>query len=165
MIIQFHVPGIPQPKGSTRSFRHSVTGAVVTTGANPKGKAWEQRVALAAAAEMKGEPPTDVAVVVGCEFIFPRPKGHFGSGKNASRVKDSAPQHHTTKPDSDKLIRCLLDGMTSIVYQDDKQVIGYMPGIGKRYCRGSEPPGAIVTVQFEPVRTVGEWRERMGDCE
>lgn len=50
------------------------------------------------------------AVFAEVTFYFQRPQ----SNKKGT--------HKTTKPDIDKLIRSVLDGMTSIVYHDDSQV-------------------------------------------
>ena len=38
-------------------------------------------------------------------FRFVRPKSHYGTGRNAKKLKPSAPPHHTQKPDATKLLR------------------------------------------------------------
>lgn len=54
--------------------------------------------------------------VVHCDFYFKRPKSHYTkSGKLCS----SAPLRHTSKPDSDKLERTVLDALTGVAYKDD----------------------------------------------
>ena len=53
-----------------------------------------------------------------------RPKSHFGTGKNADKVKQSAPVFPATMPDIDKLMRAILDGLTDAqVWLDDGQVV------------------------------------------
>ena len=47
-----------------------------------------------------------------CEFVFPRPLGHFGTGKNSDKLKASAPTHHTKTPDADKLTRGIGDAIS-----------------------------------------------------
>ena len=71
---------------------------------------------------------------------MPRPKGHYGTGKNAGKVKASSPIFHTVKPDLDKLERGVGDGIAQICYGDDA-VIVRMTGC-KFY---SETPGVSIT--------------------
>ena len=60
---------------------------------------------------------------VNISFYMPRPKGHYGTGRNRLNLKPSAPRHHTTKPDLDNLIKFVKDCLNGIVYEDDKQVV------------------------------------------
>ncbi len=78
-------------------------------------------------------------------FFLPRPKGDYGTGRNAGQVKASAPLHPAKKPDVDKLVRAILDSLTGIVYHDDAQVI--QVAAAKRYSPDGQP-GAKVTVQY-----------------
>jgi Holliday junction resolvase RusA-like endonuclease len=56
-------------------------------------------------------------------FYLPRPKGHFGSGKNADQLKASAPTRPTGKPDRDNLDKAVCDAITAAgVWADDSQV-------------------------------------------
>lgn len=106
--MQFSVFGKPEPQGSSRAFVHN--GRAVVTSSNPHLRDWRNLIASAARDEMKGLPPLDTAVSVDAVFYLPRPKS----------VKRESP---TVKPDLDKLTRALLDGLTSIVYRDDAQVV------------------------------------------
>lgn len=84
-------------------------------------------------------------VLVDAVFYLPRPKSHYGTGRNTSRLKDSAPLVPTTKPDSDKILRSTLDALTSAqAYRDDSQVVDVQAR--KRYADG-RPPGAEITVK------------------
>ena len=56
-------------------------------------------------------------------FLFARPKGHYGSGKNADQRKPSAPRYHTQKPDIDNLVKFALDCLNGIAFDDDKQIV------------------------------------------
>ena len=62
--------------------------------------------------------PLDLTMV----FSFPRPKSHYGTGKNSNLIKGSAPLHHIQKVDIDNVIKSSLDAMNGVLYQDDKQV-------------------------------------------
>ena len=89
-------------------------------------KPWRESIRAAALAAMGDDwTPITGPVTVDLTFLLPRPKGHFGTGRNAGKLRDSAPTHHTTKPDLDKLIRAVLDALTSAgVWGDDSQVWG-----------------------------------------
>jgi Holliday junction resolvase RusA-like endonuclease len=75
-------------------------------------------------------------------FCLARPKGHFGSGRNADVVKPSAPRYPTVKPDATKLTRAVEDAMTGIVWRDDAQVVDQY--VTKVY---DEPERVVVTVR------------------
>lgn len=68
------------------------------------------RADIARNAELFGFKPVSSAVKVELDFIMARPK-------SAKRAFPSV------KPDLDKLIRAVLDGLTGVVYEDDSQVI------------------------------------------
>lgn len=63
-------------------------------------------------------------IYVKLEFVLPRPKSHFGTGKNAGILKKSAPAlYHTKKPDIDNLAKAVLDSLSDLgVWVDDSQV-------------------------------------------
>ena len=58
-----------------------------------------------------------------CEFIFPRPKSHFGTGRNAGKLKPSAPKHHIQTPDADNCLKFVKDCLNKHAYNDDCQVV------------------------------------------
>ncbi len=111
----FIVHGIPQPQGSTSAFQNKQTGKIVVTSANPKLKKWRTEVGKAAQIAMADSAmkmwPKGIPVRVTAEFYFNRPE----STKEAISFK-------TTKPDLDKLLRAILDGMEGVVYEHDAQV-------------------------------------------
>lgn len=121
--IIFFVPGIPQPGGSKKAF---VVGkrAVVVEDAK-RNKDWRASVALAASAHFAS--PLAGPLAFRMDFIFPRPAGHYGSGKNARTLRPSAPKHHTVKPDVTKLVRSTEDALKGIAWFDDSQVVDQHP--------------------------------------
>lgn len=145
------IPGIPQPAGSKRSFIVKGKGGgrdrAVTVDANKKQKSW-QLVVRECAMELcthHWEMPAFLGPVeVSVRFRFPRPKSHYGSGKNARIVKKTAPCYCSTKPDLDKLLRALNDSLTGIVWRDDSQVVCFNE-VAKIYTVG--PGEAIVRVR------------------
>ena len=56
-------------------------------------------------------------------FYMPRPKIHYGTGKNEGVLKKSAPIFHTTKPDIDNLIKFPLDILNEVAWKDDRQIV------------------------------------------
>ena len=72
------------------------------------------------------------AIVLELMFTMSRPKGDYGTGRNAGKLKPSAAEHHIKRPDLDKMTRAVQDGLTHIAWQDDSQVV--FAKIGKRYC-------------------------------
>ena len=93
------------------------------------------RSALATGASMI-HGPVRLSIV----FLFLRPKGHYG----AKGLKASAPVHHHTRPDVDKLQRSTFDALTGTLIKDDSLIVGC--AAEKRYCVGEERPGAIITL-------------------
>ena len=71
-------------------------------------------------------------------FVFPRPKSHYGSGKNASVLKPSAPRHCTNVKDLDNLEKFYADSFNFIHYEDDRQIVTSMAT--KRWARLGEQP-------------------------
>lgn len=135
-IVAVDIPNKPQPQGSMTSFgrgrmtypRHVLEHREYVTGM------------LAAA--YKGEPVTGPVVVWLVGFL-PRPKSHFGTGRNASKLKPSAPAVPATKPDLDKLARLVGDSLTNAgVLRDDAQIVTWHAH--KRYA--SVAPFTRITV-------------------
>ena len=127
--IEIWVPGEVRPAGSKRGFRNKKTGRIIITDANPKAKDWKASVAHAAC-EVVAEVLT-CPLAVRMDFIFTRPKGHYGSGKNCGALKDSAPPHPAGRPDCGKAARGTEDALTGIVWRDDSQIVTEV--LTKRY--------------------------------
>lgn len=119
--IQFTVYGKPAPMGSKKAF---VRGgrAIITDDNSEKRRNWANAVAARAAEVMHGIPVITTPVQIKAMFHFCRPRCHFGTGRNETLLKSSAPERHSQKPDLDKLIRCLGDALTGIVYRDDSLI-------------------------------------------
>lgn len=81
-------------------------------------------------------------VSVDCVFYKSRPKSHYGTGKNAGKIKKSAPALPLTTPDLDNYEKFAWDCMNKIIYLDDGQVTDSSEK--KRY---SEQPRTEITIQ------------------
>jgi len=108
----FRVYGTPIPQGSLRGFVSRGAGPtrVLLTSDNTKTEPWRQDVAaqaIKAGVSMIASGP----VGLHCVFHLPRPK---------SRPKRCT--HPDVRPDLDKLVRAILDALTSIAFRDDAQV-------------------------------------------
>ena len=79
-------------------------------------------------------------VMLSAQFYFNRPMSHFGTGRNAAKLKPSAPRVHGQSPDLAKLLRCLEDALTGVVYVDDRLLCAY-----------AEPTGRFWTLSDERV--------------
>ena len=63
-------------------------------------------------------------------------------------VKNSSPVHHLQKPDTDKLIRAILDALTGIIYKDDSQVDAIH--VTKKWADTLEPAGVFIMIETDP---------------
>jgi len=145
-VIDIFVPGIAQPGGSkTATVIRRKGGAIVMVNGRPlvttrdackKNPEWKQTVAFFARKQYAGD-PLDCPLSVRFIFTMPRPKGHYGSGRNMGVLKASAPQYHTSKPDALKLARSTEDACTGILWRDDcltvdirsRKIYGENPGV------------------------------------
>jgi crossover junction endodeoxyribonuclease RusA len=122
--VEFDVQGIPRPQGSHRS---PAAGVVIND--NPKLAEWRRAVAVACPRERIEGP-----IAVEAEFRLPRP---------VSVPKSRA--FPAVKPDLDKLLRGLFDGITDgKLWEDDARVVRVTAS--KRYALRDEYPGVRVRV-------------------
>jgi Holliday junction resolvase RusA-like endonuclease len=121
--VRFAVYGRAQTQGSKKAVRAGKFAKVVD--ANPGTKEWRRLVGQVAGEAMEegGHELMRGAVHLALTFFFARPKSHYGTGRNAGVLKDSAPARHTKKPDLSKLTRAVEDALSGIVYLDDSQVV------------------------------------------
>lgn len=116
-VCEFTVDGVPVPQGSKTGF---VAGnrAIVTDQNAKTLKPWRQTVSSAARAAHQGD-RVEGPVLLVVEFRFLQPKS----------VRREFP---SVKPDLDKLLRALMDGITdSGLWRDDAQVV--TTHMSKRY--------------------------------
>jgi crossover junction endodeoxyribonuclease RusA len=115
VVIEVH--GTPAPQGSKIRNRY---GAVYESNRNVKP--W--REAIRAEVQRQVLVPLAGAVICRITFRMPRPQGHYGTGRNAGQIRKGAPGLPAGKPDIDKLVRAVLDGLTDGgAWKDDGQVV------------------------------------------
>lgn len=118
----FWVQGIPRPKGSMVAFKSATTDRIIMQPRNPKDlRAWTADIGHAAMQAWHGVPSMR-GIDLFLRFHLPRPKSHYGTGRNVDKLKDSAPVIPIVQPDFDKLTRAVCDALTGIIYRDDAQV-------------------------------------------
>jgi len=153
MEIRFFVPGVPAPGGSKQSrvnpqFVKAMQNGQKFTGPQTftyddakRNKAWRESVAMVARSSYKGAPligPLSLSVT----FVMPRPRYHYGTGRNARVLKPDAPKWHTTAPDTTKLLRSTEDALKGLVWVDDCLVA--IQNASKLY---GDEAGALVIVE------------------
>jgi crossover junction endodeoxyribonuclease RusA len=144
-MITLQVHGEPAPQGSKSVSRH---GGVYEK--SRKVKPWRDAIRAAALAADAAAPGQDAGTLHGpirvdITFLMARPKGHYGTGRNAGQLRESAPVFPATRPDLDKLIRSTLDGlMLAGLYADDGQVVALTAV--KEYADPDRKPGATINM-------------------
>ena len=151
--VSFTVPGVAAPAGSKRGFYNPRTGRVIVTDDSKRSRPWKAQVTDAAIEAMQGRPLMEGPLLLDLVFWMPRPKGHYGSGRNAGVVKAGAPHAPTVKPDLLKLARAVEDALSGVCYRDDAQIT--VETLQKAYTTGS----AHTAVRIVPVQPPGQHRE------
>lgn len=153
-LVEFFAAGVPQPQGNKTPFGRldKATGAIkvsLVEGRRPTSRAafksWRSACSNAAAA-VSPESLLDEPLHVDIVFVMPRPKEHYGTGRNAGELKKWAlDEPMITKPDREKLERAVFDALTGVVWIDDSRVVGGTPR--KRYVQPGEVPGVHVQIR------------------
>ena len=128
-MVDFFVPGHPRTQGSKRKLRN---GGFIEAGKYfPE---WRKAVIE----EAKKAAPVTItgAVVVGAEFVFPRPQ----------RLKRKPTTPLVSGGDVDKLQRAIGDALTIAEAIEDDRFIVEWDRPRKRYAEEGEPTGAHITI-------------------
>ncbi len=167
-MIEFTVYGKPVPQGSKRAqviYNKGKpvvkNGRVITVVLNDNEDLtnWRNQVADKAMKAWRSlthtspDNNTDPELIQGpvaliIEFVRPRLKGHFGTGRNEGKLKASAPAHPITQPDTVKLARAVEDALTGVVWVDDSQVVKHV--LTKRWGERYETHVAICELVTQP---------------
>jgi crossover junction endodeoxyribonuclease RusA len=135
----------PAPQGSKRPVGTDRQGRALMVESCKRVKPWRELVASAALDAMAGRPLITAPCVMASEFLFLRPKGHYGA---RGLLKARAPRFHGVKPDGSKLQRSTEDALVGALLHDDSRIVAG-PWI-KRYCDSTERPGANITIYVLP---------------
>ena len=116
-----HVPYEPFPQGRPRVTRWG------TYDPSKDKKNWFKTIAADEYFKQRKEPikaPIEIEII----FVLPIPKST--SKKKAKQMIEGSIKH-VKKPDLDNLSRLVTDGLTGIVYEDDRQI--YKMVLSKKY--------------------------------
>jgi Holliday junction resolvase RusA-like endonuclease len=129
----FFVPGRPQTAGSKQAFvnKHTGRAQVVESGDRDAKAAWRADIQTAASNASKQMIPDgtlpwpwDGPLRVSMVFVRNRPAGHFGTGRNAGKMKDGRQAlRPVQRPDALKLARAAEDALTGWLWADDSQIV------------------------------------------
>ena len=121
------VRGTPAPQGSKR---HVGGGRMVEQ--SPHLAPWRALVTQAAVNVLLGRqiggqawaPDAHAPLALGVTFTVARPASHWRTGKHSHLLRPTAPEHPTSRPDLDKLIRSTMDALKDAgAMTDDARVI------------------------------------------
>lgn len=127
----FRISGPPVAQPRVRATIRAGHAGVYTP---KRADGWKSSVV----ASVLGRPRWAGPVFIRLEFVFERPKSHFGK----KGVLPSAPEFHQGKPDVDNLAKSTLDAMVDAGFLvDDKIVAGLI--VTKEW---GEIPGCLVTI-------------------
>jgi Holliday junction resolvase RusA-like endonuclease len=130
-VLHFTALGAPVPAGSKRAVPVR-RGGMLTRRINvidvnhDRLMPWRDTIQAGALVAMHSEGTYELLtgpLVLIVEFHFRRPKGHYGTGRNAEQLRKSAPRWPAVQPDVTKLLRAVEDALNGILWRDDSQVV------------------------------------------
>lgn len=145
IVLRFSIMDEAQPAGSK-------TAGVASNGRryyrddNPAAGPWKELVRRRATEAMCGRAPSAAAAfTLSATFYFPRPLSHYRTrnGRPTDQLKRNAPHWKRSRPDLDKIIRAIKDGLAGAVYVNDSQVVHH-GSMAKLY---GDPPRVEIRVQ------------------
>jgi Holliday junction resolvase RusA-like endonuclease len=148
--LRFRAFGTPKPQRRPQAFYNEKTGKAGTYNLkNAEPWKWEiGHVAEPAIASAIGATPLAGPLEIEMTFWFARPKGHYGTGRNAKLVKESSPRFPCCKgkEDFDNIAKPVCDVLTVLRAWDDDGLI-VRAVIAKLYETETERPGCLVVVR------------------
>lgn len=115
MAVTLTIPGTPKPKGSLKCLgRVGKVPHQLTEDYRPGQKEWRDRIADTVRRKVRTRYEHGIPVGVEVTFTLPRPKHHYGTGRNANVLKERfawEPPTNQGTGDVDKMLRLLLDAL------------------------------------------------------
>ena len=120
------IPGSPIAKKRHRTFIKKKNDGKSFVGAYNSQRSEESKFISFLMTQMPNNfMPTEDPVYIQFWFGVPRPKSHYGTGKNAGIIKQSAPKYPAKKPDFDNYEKFIADCFNCVVYRDDSQIVSW----------------------------------------
>ena len=99
-----------------------------------------------ARAQMRGKKQLQGPILMVAEYVFKRPKSHFGRG---GKIKVSAPVEHIQVPDKSNLDKHVEDCLNKMAYPDDRQITTCLSR--KRWAKdGEESHTTVLFIESKP---------------
>lgn len=150
LVLEIIVRGTPAPQGSKR---HVGNGVMVESSKHLRP--WRDAVRTDAAKAMKesGMPVYGCPLWLDMVFTTTRPKGHYGTGRNAHLIRAAAPDRPAGTPDLSKLARSTEDALKDAgVIRDDALIVEYHR-LAKVFAREDrdalDSPGVVIRIYTE----------------
>lgn len=124
-MITFSVPGVPVAKGRPR---FSTASGFVRAHSPAKTVNYETLVRVSAQRAMLGRPPMSGPIRLSILIVLPIPTSWSKEKQRKAVAGEVLP---TKKPDMDNVVKALCDGMNSVVFRDDSNVVDL--NVTKRY--------------------------------
>ena len=143
-LLDVFIAGLPKGQPRVRARR---TGNHVIMYDPGTADDWVESIRRSVPGELQSNENPE-ALALAMNFVFPRPKSHFRSGKYGHLLKDSAPTIHTGKPDLDNAIKLVCDALGTpknpLIYSDDSCVVSIVSS--KRWAKPGEASGVRLLV-------------------
>ena len=122
--IKFIIPGEPIAKKRHRDFIKPLKNGKFIRGRYNIQRTAESKFISLVVNQIPSEfEPFTEPLFIQLWYGISRPKGHFGSGKNAGKLKPSAPAFPAKIPDIDNYEKFIFDCLNGVVYLDDKLIV------------------------------------------
>ena len=141
-VLDCFVVGLPVAKGSLTPIVASRGGKKVRVLPSERQRRWQALISEHVS-RLWTDAALDVPVSVSLVFVFPRPKNHFR--RDGKTLRQNVPHYVQTRPDLDKLTRCVLDALQGVLLRDDMLVVQLMAA--KCYAGEGERCGVRITVR------------------
>lgn len=135
--IVFSVQGEPKAQPRPKAMRR---GNFISIYTPATAKIWKGLVASAAKPFLLSE-PLDQPLRLDAIFRMPRPKSHYLK----SGLRPTAPKFHTAKPDTDNLIKAVMDCLTDVGLWRDDSIICVQSCV-KVYANSPEEVGVTINI-------------------
>jgi Holliday junction resolvase RusA-like endonuclease len=129
------VPGNPMP---TERARRGARGRWYTPGRTAEYRERVQQAWLLAHAQSFEDAPLSVSA----QFYIARPKTHYGTGRNAHKIKPSATRI-LPPGDVDNYLKGLLDALQGLAFNNDRQIV-CLSGVNKHWATSSIGPHTTI---------------------
>lgn len=142
-MIRLTVIGTPAPKGSSRAMLIGGQARLIASGTSANARAqaaWVKAIREAALEVAPNQFYSKRALRIAIVFRVARPKGHY----TPRGLRPSAPAYPNVYPDIDKLVRCTLDALTGVLFDDDSRIVAL--SVTKEYAASARTEGASIGV-------------------